>query len=185
MRLIPKVLLAAFLSVLLCCPGEAAQQVVIQERPVVNIPLALRQENWAGSEGSGSCVWASTISLLRWQGRYHTADWIRNHYGDGEWPEDHVAKLDKIGVRYAFVTNSDVKFLEWCCRTRRGAAVTVMGGAHMVNLVHLDSQWACLLNNNDVEHYKWVPRETFLAEWRASHGWAFTVVYAPAAPMPQ
>jgi hypothetical protein len=185
MRLLSKTLLAVLLSVSLCLTGDAAQQVVIQERPVVNIPLALRQENWAGREGSGSCVWASTISLLRWQGRYETAAWIRSHYGDGEWPEDHVAKLDKIGVRYAFVTNGDVKFLEWCCRTRRGAGVTVHGGAHMVNLVHLDSQWACLLDNNSVEKFRWVPRSEFLSEWHASNGWAFTVVYSPAAPMPR
>lgn len=155
-----------------------------QERPTVNLPLSMRQTNWLGNRGEGSCVWASTISLLRWQGRYRTADWVRSNYGDGEWPDDHVAKLERAGIRYTFVTNGDVKFLEWCCRTRRGAGVTVMGGAHCVNLVFLDDRWACVLDNNDVQRYHWVRRETFLAEWRASYGWGFTVVYSPTPPLP-
>lgn len=157
---------------------------VRRERPTVNLPLSMRQKNWIGHQDQGSCVWASTVSLLRWQGRYRTADWVRRNYGGGEWPEDHVAKLDKAGIRYAYVTNGDVRFLEWSCRTRRGAGVTVMGGAHCVNLVFLDDRWACLLDNNDVQHYRWVPRETFLAEWRASHGWSFTVLYSPLPPPP-
>jgi hypothetical protein len=154
------------------------------ERPTVNLPLAMRQKNWLGNRGEGSCVWASTVSLLRWQGRYRTADWVRSDFGGGEWPQDHAAKLEKAGIRYAYVTNGDASFLEWCVRTRRGAGVTVMGGAHCVNLVFLDDRWACLLDNNAVQHYRWVPRETFLAEWRASYGWGFTVVYSPTPPLP-
>jgi len=71
------------------------------------------------------------ISLLRWQYRLNTADYWRRTYGDGEWPEDLAAKFDQEGVRYAYVTNGDVRFLEWACRTRRGCGITVMGGAHM------------------------------------------------------
>ena len=52
-------------------------------------------------------------------------------------------------------------------------------------LVHLDSKCAMLLDNNDVDHLIVIPRERFLAEWRASGGWALTVVYAPAPPLPQ
>lgn len=162
-------------------PGNHA---ATKERPTVNLPLSMRQKNWLGDRGEGSCVWASTISLLRWQGRYRTADWVRSNCGGGEWPDDHAGKLDRAGIRYAYVTNGDVRFLEWCCRTRRGAGVTVMGGAHCVNLVYLDDRWACLLDNNDVQHYRWVPRETFLAEWQASYGWGFTVVYSPTPPLP-
>ena len=156
-----------------------------KERPTVNLPLVLRQRNWLGPQREGSCTWASVISLLRWQGRYQVADWIRKNYGDGEWPGDMDAKLSTIGVRFAYVTNGDVKFLEWACRTRRGCGITVMGGAHMVALVHLDNKWAGILDNNSVESIKWVPRETLIAEWKASHGWAIAPVYDPAAPLPQ
>lgn len=154
------------------------------EQPTVNIPPPLRQRNWLGSQGEGSCVHASMISLFRWQGRPDLADWWRTHQGNGEWAEDLAAKLDAKGVRFAYVTNGDVRFLEWAIRTRRGCGVTVMGGAHMVDLVHLDAQWACLLDNNSPNQYKWVPRATFIAEWKNSLGWAVTPVYSPAPPLP-
>ena len=163
-------------------PGNSA---VNRERPAVNVPLALRQSNWLGSKREGSCVHASMISLLRWQGRYRTAEYWRRTYGNGEWPEDMAAKFDREGVRYAYVENGDVRFLEWACRTRRGCGITVMGGAHMVALVHLDEKWAALLDNNNVSKFTWVPRETLIAEWKASYGWAVTPIYTPAAPLPQ
>jgi hypothetical protein len=167
-----------------CEMKPATVKPVNKEVPTVNLPVAIRQHNWLGSHQQGSCVWASTINLLRWQGHDQAADYVRQNYGDGEYPEDHAQKLDRAGIRYAYVTNGDVKFLEWCVKTRRGAGVTVMGGAHCVNLVHLDDIRAGLLDNNNPTTIIWVPRETFLAEWRASHGWAFTVVYTPCPPLP-
>jgi hypothetical protein len=158
--------------------------VVNKERPIVNIPEALRQENWVGNKREGSCVHATMISLMRWQGRYNTANSWRRKYGNGEWPSGLATKFDREGVRYAYTDKGDVAFIEWACRTRRGCGITVMGGAHMVALVHLDANWACLLDNNDVSKYKWVPRSALLAEWEASYGWAVTPVYTPAAPLP-
>ena len=155
------------------------------ERPTVNVPAALRQGNWRGPQRQGSCVHATMISLFRWQYRLNTADYWRRNYGDSEYPEDLAAKFDHEGIRYAYVTNGDVRFIEWACRTRRGCGITVMGGAHMVALVHLDDKWAALLDNNNVERFIWVPRETLIAEWKASYGWAVTPIYTPAAPLPQ
>ena len=165
--------------------GDFGTPAVPQERPTVNVPRADRQSNWLGSQGQGSCVHATMISLLRWQGRYRTAESWRRNQGDGEHPEDLAAKFDQANVRYAYVTNGDVRFLEWACRTRRGCGITIMGGAHMVALVHLDDKWAAILDNNNVEKFIWVPRETLIAEWKASYGWAVTPIYAPAAPLPQ
>jgi hypothetical protein len=158
---------------------------VRRERPVINVPLALRQSNWQGPQGQGSCVHASIISLFRWQGRYKTADYWRRTYGDGESPDDLAQAFDREGIRYAYVTNGDVKFLEWACRTRRGCGITVMGGKHMVALVHLDAEWAAILDNNNVSKFIWLPRATLIAEWKASYGWAVTPIYTPAAPLPQ
>lgn len=181
------------LAVLLCLPfmgcegqnGLFVPPAVNTERPLVNPPTQDRQKNWRGNKNEGSCVWASTITLLRWQGRYATAEKIRRKYGNGEWPDDWMAKMEAEGLRYSLVTNGDVSFLETACHTRRGAAVTIMGGKHMVNLVHLDDKWACLLDNNDPGSYHWVSRASFLAEWKASYGWALTPIYTPAAPLPQ
>jgi hypothetical protein len=185
-----RVLFALALSVAVAVAGcepktTIPSNPVTKERPVVNIPPALRQRNWIGNRQEGSCVHATMISLLRWQGRRNAADYWRQKYGSGEWPEDLAAKFDKEGIRYAYVTNGDVRFLEWSCRTRRGCGITVMGGAHMVALVHLDEKWAALLDNNNVSKFTWVPRETLIAEWKASYGWAVTPIYTPAAPLPQ
>jgi hypothetical protein len=158
---------------------------VKKEMPTINLPALLRQSNWRGSQGQGSCVHATMISLLRWQYRLNTADHWRQTYGDGEWPEDLATKFNNEGIRYAYITNGDVRFLEWACRTRRGCGITIMGGAHMVALVHLDDKWAAILDNNNVERFIWVPRETLIAEWKASYGWAVTPIYTPAAPLPQ
>jgi len=158
---------------------------IMAERPTVNVPYELRQENWLGRQREGSCVWATTISLLNWQGRYRTADWVRKNRGDGEWPEHMAEGLNDAGIRYAYTVEGDVKFLEWACKTRRGCGVTVNGGAHMVALVHLDSKWAAILDNNDITKFIWVPRTALIAEWQASHGWAVAPIYTPAPPMPQ
>ena len=166
-----------------CAPPRVTRPAT-QERPTVNLPLRMRETNWWGPEGQGSCTWATMVSLLRWQGRYRTADWVRQNCGDGEWPGSMSEKLDGMGVRYAYTTDGDVKFLEWACRTRRGCGITVNGGGHMVALVHLDKNWAALLDNNAVEKYIWVPRESLIAEWKASNGWAIAPIYAPAAPLP-
>jgi hypothetical protein len=154
------------------------------EYPTVNLPTSLRQSNWIGNKNEGSCVHATMISLLRWQNRPGTADYWRQHYGNGEWPEDLAKKFDYEGVRYAYVTNGDPAFLEWACSTRRGCGITVMGGKHMIALVHLDDEWAGLLDNNDVGTITWVPRETLVAEWQNSNGWAVTPIYSPAPPLP-
>ena len=159
--------------------------VIVTERPTINPPAAIRQENWIGSEGSGSCVHATVITLLRWQCRYKMADHWRQTYGSGETADDLAAKFDREGIRYAYTYDeNNVAFLEWACKTRRGCGVTVRGGCHMIALVHLDDKWAGLLDDNSTDHYIWVPRERFLAEWKASNSWAVTPIYAPAAPLP-
>lgn len=173
-------------------PNDGETPVVARkEYPTVNIPESLRQRNWRGSLGEGSCVHANMVSLFRWQGHYKMANLWRNTYGNGEvadetWGfEDNLkAKLNKQGVRFAQTTNGDVAFLEWACSTRRGCGVTVMGGRHMVTLVHFDEEWAGILDNNNPETYIWVPRETFVSEWHNSNGWAVTPVYTPPPPLP-
>jgi hypothetical protein len=54
--------LEADLSTLPCSAASA---------PAVDIPPALRTQNWGG----GSCVHASTVHLLHWQGQHELAEW--------------------------------------------------------------------------------------------------------------
>ena len=173
------------------CPGITPSRPEIKypefkrEFPTVNLEQAFRQSNWVGSEGEGSCVHASMISLFHFQGRHDLAEkWVRT-YENGEWPEGLAAKFDKQGVRYAYTSGrNDVPFLEWACQTRRGCGVTVKGGKHMICLVHLDDKWAGLLDCNKVNEIRWVSRKTFLNEWFNSNSWAVTPVYSPPPPRP-
>jgi hypothetical protein len=166
-------------------PGVINREVRIRgEVPVVNVPHGLRQGNWLGPQREGSCVHATLVSLLRWQGQDKLASFWRSRYSDGEWPSDMQQKLDATGVRYAWHIGGDERFLEWACRTRRGAGIRVHGGAHMVALVHLNEKWAGILDNNDTSKFKWISRESLLRDWKGCNGWAFSPVYSPAAPLP-
>jgi hypothetical protein len=159
------------------CPDGKCPRAAAAEHPVVNLPSAARCRNYAG----GSCVIASTVSLLRWQGRDELADLFRRTYSGGQSSASLHDKFDRHDVRYAFTTSGDVRFLEWAIRTRRGAGITFYP-MHFVNLVDLTPTRATLLDNNRVERYITLPRREFIERWRSYGGWATTVVYAPAPP---
>ncbi len=150
------------------------------EIPVMNLPLEARCKNYNG----GSCVCASTISCLRWQGRDDLAQQVREICSGGQSSGSLHAKLDRLGIRYASTTSGDVKLLEWAVRTRRGSGITFYGN-HFVNLVHLDAEKAMLLDNNRTGQYITIPRDEFIRRWQGQYGgWATVPVYSPAPPLP-
>jgi hypothetical protein len=146
----------------------------------MDLPVELRTENWGG----GSCVHASTVSLLRWQGQYEVADWWRNQYSGGESDSRLIARMEAAGLRYAYTDTGDAAFIEWCCRTRRGAGIFYKP-RHCVNVVDMTDGVVSILDNNAVDHYERIPREQFLRDWQNRYGgFAFTVVYDPPPPIP-
>jgi hypothetical protein len=168
----------------------------------IHIPYAYRQRNWMGRDctggWSGSCAWASLANLLHWQGHHAQAEWIRNNFGAGAGPQNLYPTLDRAKIPYAacgqeFGTAGDVGFLEWCCRTRRGACVPVGAWCrkcgrrhpceHMLNLVGIDATHVLLLDNNGGDVYA-RDRNDFIRDWYESGGWAFTPVLSPAPPLP-
>lgn len=156
------------------------------ESVVLDLPPELRQKNWGG----GSCVHASNVTLLRWQGQDDLADWWRNEYRGGEHADRLTKRLEAAGLRYAFTMQGDVAFLEWCCRTRRGAGIFYKP-SHSINLVGLDAEHAYLLDNNATNYpertgeYERVPRDTFIRNWQRQYGgFAWTLVYSPPPPIP-
>ncbi len=164
------------LLLLLCgCDLPPAQK----ETPTVNLPASLRQSNYGG----GSCGHASLISLLRWQNKSELADkWRRKHSG-GVSSDDMPQLMDQEKIPYAQTFNEkNVAFLEWACRTRRGAVVSCHGGNHAVCLVYLDKRVAGVLDNNDTHEIKWMNRQQFLDDWFESSSWAFTPVFSPVPP---
>jgi len=156
------------------------------ERPVVNLPPAMRHRNWTGPGGptDGSCVFASIVYLLDWQGQHRLAEYVRTHYSGGEDYANLAAKLNHAGIRFAYTTGAkDVKFLEWAVKTHRGCGVAVQNRAHMICLVDLDSRSAILWDNNVPGKYYTVTRAAFLKDWLSSGSWAVSPVYTPSAPI--
>lgn len=150
------------------------------EIPVMNLPVEARCKNYNG----GSCVCASTISCLRWQGRDDLAVQLRGICSGGQSSGSLHAHLEKLGIRYASTTSGDIKLLEWAVRTRRGSGITFYGN-HFVNIVDLDNDNAILLDNNRTGSYITIPRAEFESRWRNQYGgWATVPVYSPAPPLP-
>lgn len=153
---------------------------------VMDVPPRLRTENWGG----GSCVHASTVTLLRWHGLSAMADWWRQQYSGGESSDRLVKRMEAAGLRYAYTAQGDVRFLEWCVRTGRGAGIFYKP-KHAINLTGLDDQYAYLLDNNATDypenqgHWERVPREHFERAWQEYGGFAWTLVYSPPPPLPQ
>jgi hypothetical protein len=150
---------------------------------VMDLPRAMREPNYAG----GSCVHASNIMLLRYQGLEELAAWWRRHYAGGERSDRLQERLTAAGVRFASTMNGDVSFLEWACRTGRGCGIFYKPN-HSICLVGLDSEYAYLLDNNYVDlpeqrGYEKVPRAEFIARWQRQYGgFAWALVYQPPPP---
>ncbi|MFN6104879.1 MAG: hypothetical protein ACK5EA_10575 [Planctomycetaceae bacterium] len=150
----------------------------------LDLPERFRQANWLGPRRQGSCVHASIVHLLHGQGRHDLATWWREQHADGETPDSVARQLEAAGLRYAETRTGEVRFLEWALRTRRGAAVVVQEGRHMVTLVGLDARSAHILDSNAPQEIQHWPRRQFLAEWQSSGGWALTILGVPSAPQP-
>lgn len=162
---------------------------MVDEKPVVNLPYTLRF--WNTRNDGGSCVHRSMGNLFNWMGYPEWADYWTAKYTGGEYPDDTfnpdsnlALKLEAEGIPFVYtLQQKDVEFLEWAIKTRRGCNVTVMGGIHMVTLVHLDDELAGILDNNNPTQILWVTRQSFLNEWFNSNSWAVTPLFDPVPPL--
>ena len=153
--------------------------------PAVNLPYELRKSNWGG----GSCVHATTISLLRWLAEgsgdpamYEIAEtWP--HSG-GEYSSRHKQRVEEANLRYCMTVDGDVELLRWAIATRRGAGIAYNG--HCTALVGYDEATgnAIVLDNNHTDRYDTPPWDDLIARWQRGGGWAFAFVYDPPAPIP-
>src|SRR5260221_10275883 len=108
--------------------------------------------------------------MMQWLGQQTLAMWLQQNYANDKTADGLAEKLETAGIRFAETRRGDETFLEWTIRTRRGAAVVVQNGAHMVNLVGLDSRVAQILDSNTPDRIREIPRADFLREWKASGG---------------
>ena len=156
-----------------------------QARPAVDLPYELRKKNWGG----GSCVHASTITLLRWLA-FGAGDpemnWLAEHwpYSGGEYSSRHRERIEKAGLRYVMTVDGDTELLKWAILTRRGCAIAHDG--HCYNVVGYDDATGevITLDNNHTQRYDYTAWSEKVRQWQRGGGWAFAFVYDPPAPLP-
>lgn len=155
----------------------------IQQSRLALAPIGLRRRNWVGNRNEGSCVHASLVNLLHWQGQHELADrWERSH-GNGQSWLGLTNDLRSAQVPFAETHASDEAFLDWASRTRRGA-VLPYGEGHAVSLIGLNARTATILDPNQPREPFTVSRAAFLQDWKSRGGWAVTPLGTPAAPSP-
>jgi hypothetical protein len=163
----------------------------------IDFPLHLRQKNAGGTDGAGLCVFTSIEHSARWQLEPGLEDFqaiMRKEPGGG-WPEKVDKMIEKYanGVDYAQYEGRDPEILKACLKGGRMPGVTYSGQdphykgwiAHMVNLVHFDDAWACILDNNFIGENElvWMRPSEFLDRWRGKgSGWAVILLRTPPNP---
>ena len=166
----------------------------VADTPTCNIPPPLRQKNWLGPKGQGSCVYASLTSHARWLNLFRIADLIagprgdgHGKYGDGEFETRLMENLDREGIDHAETRKADPRFLDWCDKERRGA-IMWWKPYHCCLFVgwveHNGRQYAAILDNNRTEDFELTEREQFIRLWAGYGGFALCIMSDPATSVP-
>jgi hypothetical protein len=145
----------------------------------IDLPAAMRVYNYGG----GSCLHAAWEDALLWQHQERVASHWRHNHGGPARVEDIARLADLLGLDYAYTDSGNVAFLEWCSRTRRGAAIHWIRGTHAILFCGFEGDQAILIGTNDPAITR-MPRESFLKEWVAAGGCAITPLYSPTPPHP-
>lgn len=160
-------------------------------RAIADVPPEFREKNW----GTGSCVHATTVILLRWQGLYDVAEDWRRSYSGGEATAQfpHTAKMEKHGLKYVVTTDGDLGVIDWAIRTRRGCGIAWPSG-HCVALigkeVHVpNTQYgsepkicAVILDNNHIDRFDYIPWSVWVGQWQRLGGYAFAFTNGKIPP---
>ncbi len=156
--------------------------------PSAALPVTLRQKNWIGRKGAGSCYHAATHDVLFGQDMPEMAEWWKQTYGDGEWTHKLIKKMQQANLRVAFTDDGNETFLQWCSMTGRPAAITWRGlnspSGHAITFNGFYRGQAYITNNNNPEQMECLPKAVFLRIWRRSGGDAVSVIHTPLAPKP-
>lgn len=171
------------------------------------LPQAQRIRNIGSHvDGAGMCVMSSIEMAARYQNLEQLRglrDWCARQPGGG-----YPTKVDRqlrefcqqrhINVpRYIQYEGGSMDIMKLALRTGRMVAVTYSGRdrvrysgsiAHMVCLVHLDDNWACISDNNAIgdNEFLWMSPAEFKDRWASGGGgWAFIFLTPPPPPAPR
>lgn len=184
-------IICCLLAIACCgCTNPPSLSVVpprgINEVPGANLPASMRPTNWTDSFGSGSCVNASTVYMLRWRGREAMADWWRANHAGGETGSSIRAAHDAAGLRYVYTDRADPSFLDWCSQTRRGCIIWFYD-SHCVTFCgwsNKDGRQVAMINdNNRPSRYIEIERNEFIRRWAGYGGFGLSLL-DPPVPAP-
>jgi hypothetical protein len=171
-----------------------------------DLPASEMLKNKGGSDRAGLCVFTSCEHSARFQAipaLVGFRDWMTRYPGGG-YPSKLKAMIEKLCQEKNVPVPEYIQIqgkgellptLKAACESGRMPAVTYSfsptgryGGrkiSHMVSLVHLSDEWACILDNNfpGPENLEWIRTGDFLRTFTGgSNGWA--VIFAPPGPPP-
>lgn len=169
----------------------------------VDLPVDQAKRNIA-ARGLGCCVFRSLDHASRWQEvpqLFGMPEWmVQKGIAGGGWPgkcDDLIPKISKDrGMptpAYIQYEGTDMAILKTALQSGRMPCITYNGHdgvyysgniAHMVNLVHLDDNFAGILDNNYITSILWLSPEEFKSRWcGGGNGWA-VVLLSPGPPAP-
>ncbi len=168
---------------------------------VCDLPVELRKHN-ISSGGEGCCVFRSLDHAAHYQNvpvLYGFPEWLvkKGLSGggyDGNVTERIAAIAKDRGMTapgYIQYSGKDPTILELALHTGRMPGVTYDGRdirysgtiGHMINLIYLDKEHACVLDNNFVGENEllWMTRQEFLERW-AGQGSGWCVILLNSRP---
>ena len=162
-----------------------------------DLPLSQRTKNVGGRDGAGLCVFSSIGHAARWQNEKRLLDFQKQMTKEpgGGYPEKVDRMISKYGkgTPYIQYEGHDPIILKLALKTGRMPSVTYDGHdphyngsiAHMVNLIYLDDQEACILDNNFIDELVWMSAKEFLQRWTDDGGWAVILLAPPPPPPPR
>ncbi|SIO37582.1 hypothetical protein SAMN05444166_4202 [Singulisphaera sp. GP187] len=163
----------------------------------IDLPVPQHIKNFgAPADGLGLCVFASMSMAARWHHVRELQNVIHKIQEGGGYPEkvDRVFKQFAPKLDYVQYEGTDPSILDKALSEGRMPGVTLGYGEryqmqtihHMVDLVHLDANWAAVLDNNFPGTYEWMSRKEFLKRWihPSGKGWAYVMLVPGPPPIP-
>lgn len=171
-----------------------------------DLPGEQMLKNKGGSDRLGLCVFTSCEHSARWQeipALIGFRDWMTKYPGGG-YPDKLKLKIEQLSKERGTPLPDYIQLqgkgeimpvLKAACESGRMPAVTYSfsptgryGGrkiSHMVSLVYLSDDWACILDNNypGPDQLEWIAAKDFLRSFTGGgNGWA--VIFATPGPPP-
>lgn len=169
-----------------------------------DLPDKFQRKNSVGINLMGLCVFASLRHAGHWQDDplfQKMQDFMESKPGGG-WPEKVDSMLAEASRKYGLpippyiqVEDDDLEILKLAIKCGYMPGITYgvsptgrYGGrqiAHMVNLIHADENWFCVMDNNYIggQNYEWMtPAEFKRTYTTGGGGWCVILMTTPTPP---